>query len=144
MLRLIAAGLSNQEIADRLIIAPGTVKRHINNIYGKLGVQSRTQAVARRARGRTAVTPTLDNVPPECAFWPMTLHPQVVYPGSDSHGSAIRQIAASVSEGYGYRYRKEVDHARFSSRKLAVGSSISSGCSPAVPAYCSWAASGTS
>jgi ATP/maltotriose-dependent transcriptional regulator MalT len=47
VLRLIAAGLSNQEIAGRLIIAPGTVKRHINNIYGKLGVQSRTQAVAR-------------------------------------------------------------------------------------------------
>ena len=46
VLRLIAAGLSNQEIAGRLIIAPGTVKRHINNIYGKLGVQSRTQAVA--------------------------------------------------------------------------------------------------
>ena len=47
VLRLIAAGLSNQEIAGRLIIAPGTVKRHINNIYGKLDVQSRTQAVAR-------------------------------------------------------------------------------------------------
>ena len=47
VLRLIAAGLSNQEIAARLIIAPGTVKRHINNIYGKLGVQSRTQAIAR-------------------------------------------------------------------------------------------------
>ena len=39
-------GLSNQEIADRLIIARGTVKRHINNIYGKLQVGSRTQAVA--------------------------------------------------------------------------------------------------
>ena len=47
VLRLIAAGRSNQEIAGRLIIAPGTVKRHINNIYGKLDVQSRTQAVAR-------------------------------------------------------------------------------------------------
>jgi LuxR family maltose regulon positive regulatory protein len=46
VLRLIAAGLSNQEIADRLIIAPGTVKRHLNNIYGKLQVGSRTQAVA--------------------------------------------------------------------------------------------------
>ncbi len=46
VLRLIAAGLSNQEIADRLIIATGTVKRHINNIYGKLQVGSRTQAVA--------------------------------------------------------------------------------------------------
>ena len=46
VLRLIAAGYSNQEIADRLVIAQGTVKRHINNIYGKLQVGSRTQAVA--------------------------------------------------------------------------------------------------
>lgn len=46
VLQLIAAGLSNQEIADRLVIAPGTVKRHINNIYGKLQVASRTQAIA--------------------------------------------------------------------------------------------------
>jgi len=47
VLRLIADGFSNAEIAGRLIIAQGTVKRHINNIYGKLEVQSRTQAVAR-------------------------------------------------------------------------------------------------
>lgn len=47
VLGLIAGGLSNAAIAERLIIAPGTVKRHINHIYGKLGVQSRTQAVAR-------------------------------------------------------------------------------------------------
>jgi LuxR family maltose regulon positive regulatory protein len=46
VLRLIAAGYSNQDIADRLVIAQGTVKRHINNIYGKLQVGSRTQAVA--------------------------------------------------------------------------------------------------
>ena len=47
VVRLIAVGLSNREIAERLVIAPGTVKRHSNNIYGKLGVRSRTQAVAR-------------------------------------------------------------------------------------------------
>jgi LuxR family maltose regulon positive regulatory protein len=47
VLQLIAAGFSNREIAGRLVIAPGTVKRHSNNIYGKLGVRSRTQAVAR-------------------------------------------------------------------------------------------------
>lgn len=47
VLHLIAAGLSNREIAQELVIAVGTVKRHINNIYGKLGVHSRTQAIAR-------------------------------------------------------------------------------------------------
>ena len=47
ILRLIAAGHSNQAIADTLIIAVSTVKRHINNIYGKLDVQSRTQALLR-------------------------------------------------------------------------------------------------
>jgi LuxR family maltose regulon positive regulatory protein len=47
VLRLIASGLSNREIAQELVIALGTVKRHINNIYGKLGVHSRTLAIAR-------------------------------------------------------------------------------------------------
>jgi LuxR family maltose regulon positive regulatory protein len=47
VLRLIAAGYANREIADELVIALGTVKKHISNIYGKLGVQSRTQAIAK-------------------------------------------------------------------------------------------------
>lgn len=47
VLRLIVAGLSNREIAEELVIAISTVKSHINNIYGKLGVKRRTQAVAR-------------------------------------------------------------------------------------------------
>jgi ATP/maltotriose-dependent transcriptional regulator MalT len=47
VLDLIAAGYSNAEIARQLYIAIGTVKRHINHIYGKLAVSSRTQAVAR-------------------------------------------------------------------------------------------------
>jgi LuxR family maltose regulon positive regulatory protein len=45
ILRLIATGRSNQEIADILVIAMSTVKSHINNIYGKLGTNRRTQAV---------------------------------------------------------------------------------------------------
>ena len=47
MLRLVAAGLSNAQIADELYLAVGTVKSHIHHIYGKLLVSSRTQAVER-------------------------------------------------------------------------------------------------
>ena len=47
ILRLIAAGMRNQEIADELVISLSTVKRHIANTYGKLGVSHRTEAVAR-------------------------------------------------------------------------------------------------
>ncbi len=47
VLRLLAAGLSNREIAEELFLALGTVKKHINNIYGKLNVYKRTEAVAR-------------------------------------------------------------------------------------------------
>jgi len=46
VLTLIGEGLSNQEIAERLVITVHTVKKHSSNIYGKLGVNSRTQAVA--------------------------------------------------------------------------------------------------
>jgi LuxR family maltose regulon positive regulatory protein len=47
VMALIIAGRSNQQIADTLVISLGTVKRHISNIYRKLGVRRRTQAVAR-------------------------------------------------------------------------------------------------
>ncbi len=47
ILALIAAGRSNREIAETLILTVGTVKWHLNNLYGKLGVSSRTQAFAR-------------------------------------------------------------------------------------------------
>jgi LuxR family maltose regulon positive regulatory protein len=47
VLYLIASGKSNQEIARELVVAMSTVKKHINNIYTKLEVHSRTQALAR-------------------------------------------------------------------------------------------------
>jgi LuxR family maltose regulon positive regulatory protein len=52
VLQLIAEGLSNREVAQQLCLSLSTVKVHTHNIYGKLGVNSRTQAIARaRALG---------------------------------------------------------------------------------------------
>jgi LuxR family maltose regulon positive regulatory protein len=47
VLRLLLEGASNREIAHRLVLSVNTVKRHVHNICGKLGVQSRTQAIIR-------------------------------------------------------------------------------------------------
>jgi DNA-binding NarL/FixJ family response regulator len=47
VLRLLAQGLTNREIAARLIVSVGTVKVHVERILAKLGVSDRTQAAVR-------------------------------------------------------------------------------------------------
>jgi DNA-binding CsgD family transcriptional regulator len=47
ILDLVAEGITNGEIAERLWISPGTVRKHLDNVYAKLGVHTRTAAVAR-------------------------------------------------------------------------------------------------
>jgi LuxR family maltose regulon positive regulatory protein len=47
VLRLLVDGASNREIANRLVLSVNTVKKHVLNLCGKLGVQSRAQAIAK-------------------------------------------------------------------------------------------------
>jgi LuxR family maltose regulon positive regulatory protein len=47
VLRLLGLGLSNREIAERMVVSEGTVKSHVHNLIGKLGVTSRTQVLVR-------------------------------------------------------------------------------------------------
>ncbi len=47
MLRLVAAGMSNQEIASSLFLGVETIRTHVANVLAKLGVRDRTQAVVR-------------------------------------------------------------------------------------------------
>jgi len=46
VLRLVSAGLSNREIGHPVLVRESTVKTHLKNIYRKLGVNSRTRAIA--------------------------------------------------------------------------------------------------
>ena len=55
VLRLLATGASNSEIARNLVLSVGTVKKHVYNLCGKLGVKSRTQALV-KARALNLLT----------------------------------------------------------------------------------------
>jgi two-component system, NarL family, response regulator LiaR len=47
VLQLMAQGLSNKEIAERLFVSLSTIKTHANNLFEKMGVERRTQAISR-------------------------------------------------------------------------------------------------
>jgi DNA-binding CsgD family transcriptional regulator len=47
VLRCVALGLSTPKIAEQLVVSPSTVRKHLENVFGRLGVSSRTAAVAR-------------------------------------------------------------------------------------------------
>ena len=70
VLRLLAGGEQNQEIADQLYLALNTVKKHVTHIFEKLGVANRTEAATRaRQLGLLPLTPApieRDALPPQC------------------------------------------------------------------------------
>jgi len=52
IVQLVASGMTNRQIAAALFIAPGTVRKHLDNTYARLGVRSRAQAVAVTSHNR--------------------------------------------------------------------------------------------
>lgn len=56
VLREVAAGLSNKQIARRLAISEKTVRNHLSRVYGKLGATNRTEAVIRALRSGVVIT----------------------------------------------------------------------------------------
>ena len=70
VLRLVAAGRSNREIASALFISPKTASVHVSNILGKLGTISRTEAAAKAHALRLFENPLLRHARPKRAACP--------------------------------------------------------------------------
>jgi DNA-binding CsgD family transcriptional regulator len=57
VVRLVAEGLRNKDIADKLLMAPATVKTHLTHVFAKLGVASRTELAGQALQRASKTTP---------------------------------------------------------------------------------------
>ena len=85
ILRLVASGLSNKEVAAQLALSPNTVKVHLRNIFGKIGVQSRTEATMVAVRQGWVNVPAEARTEPaakelEAEAKPLIVRPRAVEP----------------------------------------------------------------
>lgn len=84
VLGLVCQGLTNGEIAEHLVVSVGTVRTHVSNILGKLGVPDRTRAAvwaAEHGWQAAAPGPTLRGAAPERRATPTILAPAALRPG---------------------------------------------------------------
>jgi len=72
VLRLLAQGYSNRDIAFRLVVSLNTVKKHLSNIYGKMGVENRIQCI-RKARELHLITEEMGSTPTVHQLYPSIL-----------------------------------------------------------------------
>ena len=108
VLRLLAAGLSNKEIAAQLVLSVNTVKVHLRNIFAKLGVQSRTEATLVALQRGWVAMPTLPEAGPaagEMIYAPAEPPPIIIEPPLPIWqrlamiGAALTAIAGVVVSG---------------------------------------------
>ena len=83
----LAAGLTNREIAERLVVSEHTVHRHVTNILRKLGLPSRTAAAAH------AIRHGLLDHPPDSQIWPYRRDAKMAGPGEATRAARVRCVA---------------------------------------------------